>query len=359
MRERRMRVSAVAFLATVATTLAAFVLPGAAISAPPGCANRTNTTYQQLLDVRDARRCSRASGKRSRTIADANDDEFYPGTRAAGTEGYAESVEYVAGLIEGRRVQRDARSVRSSRSSSRSLIHQLTPVDADYPRPARSPAAASVSVTGQRHAGRHQPRTATRERRAGARRRDFAGDSRPGQHRPDPAWDVHLRGQGGRTPRLPAPRPSSSSTRATTRRARRLIVGTLLPGGESVTIPVVGASFADGVALAAGGLHGSVRVRRARDAHRRERHRGAAGQQREQRRHGRRAPRLRPGRPRHQRQRLRIRSDPRDRADDGEGQAREHDPLRMVGRGGGGPRRLDGLRRRAVAGRAAIGSPCT
>ena len=37
-------------------------------------------------------------------IADANDDPFYPGTRAAGTEGYAESVEYVAGLAEGRRL---------------------------------------------------------------------------------------------------------------------------------------------------------------------------------------------------------------------------------------------------------------
>jgi hypothetical protein len=33
-------------------------------------------------------------------IAEANDDFFYPGTRAAGTEGYAESAEYVAGLLE-------------------------------------------------------------------------------------------------------------------------------------------------------------------------------------------------------------------------------------------------------------------
>ena len=33
-------------------------------------------------------------------IADANHDEFYPGSRAAGTEGYADSVEYVAGLLE-------------------------------------------------------------------------------------------------------------------------------------------------------------------------------------------------------------------------------------------------------------------
>ena len=33
-------------------------------------------------------------------IADANDDPNYTGTRAAGTEGYRESVEYVAGKLE-------------------------------------------------------------------------------------------------------------------------------------------------------------------------------------------------------------------------------------------------------------------
>ena len=96
MRERRMRVPAVAFFATVATTLAAFVLPGAATSAPPGCANRTNTTYQQLLT------CVTLEGVREhqaafQAIADANDDS---GNRAAGTDGYAESVDYVAGLLE-------------------------------------------------------------------------------------------------------------------------------------------------------------------------------------------------------------------------------------------------------------------
>ena len=32
-------------------------------------------------------------------IADENDDPFYPGTRAAGTEGYDDSVRYVAGLL--------------------------------------------------------------------------------------------------------------------------------------------------------------------------------------------------------------------------------------------------------------------
>ena len=86
MRERRMRVSAVAFLATVATTLAAFVLPGAATSAPPGCANRTNTTYQQLLT------CVTLEGVRAhqaafQAIADANDDRFLSRHPRGGDEG--------------------------------------------------------------------------------------------------------------------------------------------------------------------------------------------------------------------------------------------------------------------------------
>ena len=51
MRERHMRISVVAFVAAaVATMLVAFVLPGAATSAPPGCANRTNNTYDKLLE---------------------------------------------------------------------------------------------------------------------------------------------------------------------------------------------------------------------------------------------------------------------------------------------------------------------
>ena len=58
------------------------------------------------------------------------------------------------------------------------------------------------------------------------------------------------------------------------------------------------------------------------------------------------------GGPGHQRQRLRLGGAARDRAADGQGQAGEHRALRVVGRRGGGPGRLDGLRRRAVAGRA-------
>jgi Zn-dependent M28 family amino/carboxypeptidase len=94
MRRRRIHASAAGLVAAVAALFAGFVLPGAASSAPPGCANRTNTTYQQLLT------CVTLEGVRAhqaalQDIADDND-----GNRAAGTNGYTESAAYVAGLLE-------------------------------------------------------------------------------------------------------------------------------------------------------------------------------------------------------------------------------------------------------------------
>ena len=95
----RLRAGAIAVAIGAATILLLLALPASATAAPPGCSSRTNTTYKTLLE------CVTLDGVRAhqaafQEIADANDDPFYPGTRAAGTEGYAESVEYVAGLLE-------------------------------------------------------------------------------------------------------------------------------------------------------------------------------------------------------------------------------------------------------------------
>jgi hypothetical protein len=59
------------------------------------CDARNNNTYQKLLD------CISAEGvmeheRAFQAIADANQDENYPGSRAAGTDGYDASAEYVA-----------------------------------------------------------------------------------------------------------------------------------------------------------------------------------------------------------------------------------------------------------------------
>jgi hypothetical protein len=90
------RLTALGATAALATAL----MPGQAALAAPraACDNRENNTYQKLLD------CVTVGGVQEhlaalQKIADNSTDPVYPGTRAAGTEGYADSVEYVADLL--------------------------------------------------------------------------------------------------------------------------------------------------------------------------------------------------------------------------------------------------------------------
>ena len=84
-----------------AAALVTALLPGQAASAAPGgesCDNRANNTYQKLLD------CVTTEGvvehlEAFQKIAENSNDPVYPGTRAAGTVGYDQSAEYVAGLL--------------------------------------------------------------------------------------------------------------------------------------------------------------------------------------------------------------------------------------------------------------------
>jgi Zn-dependent M28 family amino/carboxypeptidase len=83
-------------VATTAIAALALVPAGAAIAAPAtsGCDARTNNTYEKLLE------CVRVDGvmehqEALQAIADANG-----GNRAAGTTGYTESVEYVVDTLE-------------------------------------------------------------------------------------------------------------------------------------------------------------------------------------------------------------------------------------------------------------------
>ena len=90
----RLRAGAIAVAGAAVTMLLTLVLPAAATSAPPGCANRTNTTYQALLE------CVTLEGVRAhqaalQEIADAND-----GNRFSGTSGYDASVDYVVETLE-------------------------------------------------------------------------------------------------------------------------------------------------------------------------------------------------------------------------------------------------------------------
>ncbi len=119
-------------LVAVAALLAGALLPGqaAADASRNACENRTNNTYDKLLG------CVTLEGVRAhqaalQEIADANDDPYYPGTRAAGTEGYDNSAEYVADQLRraGYRVSLDPVNVTFNFPA---VLRQLTPVAATY-----------------------------------------------------------------------------------------------------------------------------------------------------------------------------------------------------------------------------------
>ncbi|HEX2126038.1 MAG TPA: hypothetical protein VHF45_05695, partial [Thermoleophilaceae bacterium] len=116
----------------LAALLSMALLPGQAAATKSGkaCEKRTNNTYKKLL------RCVTLEGvwehqEAFQAIADANDDPFYPGTRAAGTEGYDESAEYVA-----RKLRRAGYKVTldpvEATFNFPAVLRQLTPVQAEY-----------------------------------------------------------------------------------------------------------------------------------------------------------------------------------------------------------------------------------
>jgi hypothetical protein len=112
--------------------LVGLLLPATAQAEPSrtGCERRNNNEYDKLLE------CVTLAGVREhqaalQAIADANDDEFYPGSRRAGTQGYDESVEYVASVLEraGWEVSFDEVDFQFVFPA---LLQQLTPVNATY-----------------------------------------------------------------------------------------------------------------------------------------------------------------------------------------------------------------------------------
>jgi hypothetical protein len=120
----------------VTAVLLAAMLPGlvmstgAAAAPAAACDNRNNNSYSKLLE------CITLEGVREhqeefQKIADNSTDPFYPGTRAAGTDGYADSVDYVAGLLEdaGYDVTLDPVEITFNFPA---VLRQLTPVVAEY-----------------------------------------------------------------------------------------------------------------------------------------------------------------------------------------------------------------------------------
>ncbi|MGH8824736.1 MAG: M28 family peptidase [Jiangellaceae bacterium] len=253
------RASALVVLVAALGLLLTALIPGAAASAQPGssCDNRTNNTYRKLLE------CVTLEGVREhqeqfQKIADSNDDPFYPGSRVAGTQGYADSVEYVAGLLEaaGYEVTLDEFEFQFVFPA---LLHQLTPVDAEYATGAYT-GTGDGDVTGSvipvdiNLAPPRDPVT------SGCEAADFAGLDFSGDN------DIALIQRGTCAFADKALNAEAAGAEAViifnqgnTPDREALIVGTL--GGTNVVgIPVVGASFADGEALAQAGSTARVRV---------------------------------------------------------------------------------------------------
>jgi Zn-dependent M28 family amino/carboxypeptidase len=246
----------IALVAVLGLLLAALLPLPAAVAAPAeACDRRTNNTYQKLLE------CVTLEGVREhqgqfQKIADANDDPFYPGTRAAGTEGYAESVRYVADLLRaaGYEVTLDEFQFEFSFPA---LLQQLTPINAVYETGAFTNSGTG-DVTGNVipvDINLTPPRAST----SGCEAADFTGLDFSGPN------DIALIQRGTCDFGLKADNAEAAGAEAViifnqgnTPDREALIVGTL--GDFEVGIPVVGASFDNGVALAQPGSTAHVRV---------------------------------------------------------------------------------------------------
>jgi Zn-dependent M28 family amino/carboxypeptidase len=246
----------------VAAVVAATAVPVATASAKPaqnGCDNRTNNTYEKVLE------CVRVDGVREhqaafQAIADANG-----GTRAAGTQGYEQSADYVIETMEaaGWTV---TTQVFPFTYTPPPTLRQLTPVDADYETGAFTGTGFGevegnvVAVNPQLAPPRASSSGCSTEADLVTPKDDYAGLDLSG-----PA-DIALIQRGTCSFAEKAINAYNAGAEAViifnqgnTPDREGLIIGTL--GGLNVVpIPVVGASFADGEALAAPGSTALVDV---------------------------------------------------------------------------------------------------
>lgn len=265
-RKGALRVAALGAALALTTAL----LPGQAASAAPGgkaCDNRANNTYQKLLE------CVTVDGvvehlEAFQKIADNSTDPVYPGTRAAGTDGYADSVDYVAGLLRDAGYQVTLDPVEITFNFPAVLL-QLTPIAADY-----ATGVFTGSGSGTVAAGDVIPvdinLTGDRASDSGCEAADFAGLDFSGEN------DIALVQRGTcffGTKAYYAEQAGAEAViifnQGNTPDREGLIVADATsvdapipgnPGPVTHGIPVVGASFADGAALAQSGSTAFVNV---------------------------------------------------------------------------------------------------
>jgi hypothetical protein len=256
----------IALVAVLGLLLSALLPLPAAVAAPAdACERQTNNTYRKLLE------CVTLEGVREhqaalQEIADNNDDPFYPGTRAVGTEGYADSVEYVAGLLKDAGYEVTLDPVEFDFNFPATL-RQLTPVQATYETGVFT-GSGSGTVEGQVipvDINLTPPRAST----SGCEAADFAGIDWSGDA------DIALVQRGtcffgdkAHNAELAGAEAVIIFNQGNTPDREGLIVADAtsitLPDGSTgeIThnIPVVGASFADGVALSQPGSTAFIEV---------------------------------------------------------------------------------------------------
>jgi len=238
-------------IATAAAFTIALVPTGAAIAAPAAkCDNRTNNTVAKLLECVDADGAMEHL-EALQAIADDNG-----GTRAAGLPGYEASVDYVVDTLEaaGWKVSIDEFPYTFVGPST---LQQLTPVNASYPT---GPFTGSGSGTVTAAVTPIDVQLTTpNANTSGCEASDFAGFA---------AGNIALIQRGTCPFALKAQNAQAAGAAAvvifnagdtTADDRNNLIVGTL-GVNSGVVIPVVGASFQQGVALAQAGSTAKVTV---------------------------------------------------------------------------------------------------
>ena len=223
-------------LAPATTALAGQQAPARPAAASNGCANANNNTYAKVLD------CITLDGVREhqaalQAVADANG-----GNRASGTSGYTASVDYVASTL---------------RAAGWDVT--LDPFDFTFvDEPTLTAGGATVETglfTGSGSGVRNGTvvpvdvnLTGDRASTSGCEASDFAQF---------PAGSIALVQRGTCDFGVKALNAQNAGAigvilfnQGNTEERSGLLLGTLLPSGAAVTIPVVGASFADGQRLA-------------------------------------------------------------------------------------------------------------
>jgi Zn-dependent M28 family amino/carboxypeptidase len=213
------------------------------------CDTRVNNTHEKLLQ------CVTLSGVRRhqaalQAIADANG-----GVRAAGTPGYEQSVQYIVSQMTaaGYNVTLNAFPFTyvALPLLQQTALNTATYESGTFTGSAFGDVTAAVSAVDINLV---PPRGNT----SGCEAADFAGF---------PAGNIALLQRGTCTFAVKAVNAQAAGASAViifnqgnTPAREELIVGTLLPSPAPITIPVVGASFADGVALSQPGSKARVRV---------------------------------------------------------------------------------------------------